>query len=111
MKFLDSNGVRKIKEYVDNKFVTADAYSVIEGVERDTYTKQEIDTMLAGIDSDTDLTNYYTKTESDNRYATTSQIPTRTSQLTNNSGFITSESDPVFSASAAAGITSSDITN
>lgn len=111
MKFLDSNGVRKIKEYVDNKFVTADAYSVIEGVERDTYTKQEIDTMLADIDSDTDLTNYYTKTESDNRYATTAQIPTRTSQLTNNSGFITSESDPVFSASAAAGITSSDITN
>ena len=112
MKFLDSNGVRKIKEYVDNKFVTAEAYSVIEDVQRDTYTKQEIDTMLANIEGGgADLTNYYTKTESDNKYATTSQIPTKTSQLTNNSGFITSESDPVFSASAAAGITSSDITN
>ena len=40
-----------------------------------------------------------------------SQIPTSTSQLTNDSGFITSETDPVFSASAAAGITSTDISN
>ena len=45
--------------------------------------------------------------------ATTSDIPTKTSDLTNDSGFITSytETDPVFSASAASGITSSDITN
>ena len=112
MKFLDSNGVRKLKEYVDNKFVTAEEFSVIEGVERDTYTKQEIDVMLAEIEGGgADLTDYYTKTESDSKYATPSQIPTKTSQLTNNSGFITSEADPVFTASAAAGITSSDITN
>ena len=40
-------------------------------------------------------------------------IPTKVSDLTNDSGFITSytETDPVFSASAAAGITSSDISN
>ena len=40
-------------------------------------------------------------------------IPTKTSDLTNDSGFITSytETDPVFLASAASGITSSDITN
>lgn len=38
-------------------------------------------------------------------------IPTKTSQLDNDSGFITSESDPVFSASAAASITSQDITD
>lgn len=39
--------------------------------------------------------------------------PTKVSDLTNDSGFITdyTETDPVFSASAAAGITSSDITN
>lgn len=39
-------------------------------------------------------------------------VPTNVSDLTNDSGFITSytETDPVFSASAAAGITSSDIT-
>lgn len=40
-------------------------------------------------------------------------IPTKTSDLTNDSGFITgyTETDPVFTASAAHGITSSDITN
>lgn len=45
--------------------------------------------------------------------ANTSDIPTKTSDLTNDSGFITSytETDPVFSASAAADITSTDITN
>ena len=37
--------------------------------------------------------------------------PTKVSDLTNDSGFITSESDPVFTASAAYGISSSDITN
>ena len=40
-------------------------------------------------------------------------IPTKVSDLTNDSGFITSytETDPIFTASAAHGITSSDITN
>ena len=38
-------------------------------------------------------------------------IPTKVSELTNDSGFISSESDPVFTASAAANITSSDITS
>lgn len=37
--------------------------------------------------------------------------PTKVSDLTNDSGFITSETDPVFTASAAHGITSSDITS
>ena len=36
-------------------------------------------------------------------------VPTNTSDLTNDSGFITTETDPVFSASAAKDITSSDI--
>lgn len=36
-------------------------------------------------------------------------IPSDTSDLTNGAGFLTSESDPVFSASAAAGIDSGDI--
>ena len=42
-----------------------------------------------------------------------SLIPTKTSDLTNDSGFITSytETDPIYSASAAAGITSTDISN
>lgn len=40
-------------------------------------------------------------------------IPTKTSDLTNDSGFITgyTETDPVFSASASSGISSSDISN
>ena len=40
-------------------------------------------------------------------------VPTKTSHLTNDSGFLTSytETDPIFSASAAAGITSTDISN
>ena len=42
---------------------------------------------------------------------TTYTIPTKVSDLTNDSGFITSETDPVFSASAASGISSSDITS
>lgn len=38
-------------------------------------------------------------------------VPTKTSHLNNDSGFITTETDPVFSASAAASINASDITN
>ena len=42
-----------------------------------------------------------------------SKIPTKTSDLKNDSGYITSytETDPVFEASAASGITSTDISN
>jgi hypothetical protein len=43
--------------------------------------------------------------------ANTYDLPQKTSDLTNDSGFITTESDPVFMASAAHGITSTDITN
>lgn len=46
-----------------------------------------------------------------NNKADTTDIPTSTSALTNDSGFITTETDPVFSVSAAADITSTDITN
>lgn len=38
-------------------------------------------------------------------------IPSKTSDLTNDAGFISSESDPVFTASDAYGISSSDISN
>lgn len=46
-------------------------------------------------------------------YGSAVSIPTKVSDLTNDSGFITSytETDPIFSASAAASITSSDITS
>ena len=47
------------------------------------------------------------------RQWTSADIPTAVSQLTNDSGYLTSytETDPIFSASAAAGISSSDITS
>lgn len=38
-------------------------------------------------------------------------VPTKTSHLADDVGFLTSETDPIFSASAASGITSTDITN
>ena len=46
-----------------------------------------------------------------NAKADSSDIPTKTSDLTNDSGFITgyAETDPIFSASIASGITSADI--
>jgi hypothetical protein len=54
-----------------------------------------------------------TSTSSDAFIKNKPTIPTKTSQLTNDSGFLTSytETDPVYSASPAAGITSTDITN
>lgn len=54
-----------------------------------------------------------TSTSSDAFIKNKPTIPTRTSQLTNDSGFLTSytETDPVFSASPAAGITDADISS
>lgn len=60
--------------------------------------------------------NVPTKTShltNDSGFITSASLPTKVSDLTNDSGFITgyTETDPVFSASAAAGITSTDINN
>ena len=52
--------------------------------------------------------------ETTNKIATMSDlpsVPTDISAFNNDSGYLTSESDPVFSASAAAGISSGDISN
>lgn len=62
------------------------------------------------------LSEYYTKGQTDgllNSKANVSDVPNKTSQLTNDSGFISSytETDPVFTASAAHGIKASDISN
>jgi hypothetical protein len=43
-------------------------------------------------------------------YAAASSIPTKTSELTNDSGFLTSETEPAFNASPAKNITSSEVT-
>lgn len=49
----------------------------------------------------------------DTGFITSSSLPTKVSDLTNDSGFISSytETDPIFSASPAAGITATNITN
>lgn len=47
----------------------------------------------------------------DTGFITSSSLPTKVSDLSNDSGFISSETDPIFTASDAYGITSSDITN
>ena len=47
--------------------------------------------------------------DADNEISAT--VPTKTSQLQNDSGYLTTETDPVFSDSPAAGITSQDITD
>ena len=67
----------------------------------------------AGITSD-DIEDWNSKSDFSGDYDDLTNkptIPTDTSDLTNGAGFITSESDPVFSASEAAGITSTDIAN
>lgn len=49
----------------------------------------------------------------DSGFITSSALPTKVSDLTNDAGYITgyTETDPIFTASAASGITSSDINN
>ena len=74
-----------------------------------TYTAQEVgalpDTTVIPTKT-SDLTN-------DSGFITSASLPTKVSDLTNDSGYITNseEDDPVFTASAAYGIQSSDITN
>lgn len=52
-----------------------------------------------------DLSNYYTKVGVD------TLIPTKTSELVNDNGFITTEVDPIFTSSVAYSITNTDKTN
>jgi hypothetical protein len=72
--------------------------------------------LLDGIGT-TDVSNWNTAYGWGNHalagYALSSAIPTKLSQLTNDSGYLTSykETDPIFVASAAHGIATSDITN
>lgn len=101
------------------------------------YSKSEIDIKLAAIESgDINLTNYYTKLEIDtlipdiSNKADKTEIPTKASQLYNdtgyitkipieyiteqiliNKGYLTEEVEPLFLASAAKTINKSDITN
>lgn len=107
----------------------ADKYTV--------YDKDEIDAKFAALEEgDVNLTNYYTKAEVNNLIpdvsgkADKSEVPTKVSQLENDSkyltevpdeyvtnkeleakGYLTEEVEPLFAASAARSINQSDITN
>lgn len=107
----------------------ADKYTV--------YDKDEIDAKFAALEEgDVNLTNYYTKEEVNglipdiSQKADRSEIPTKVSQLENDSkyltevpeeyvtnkeleakGYLTEEVEPLFAASAARSINQSDITN
>lgn len=107
----------------------ADKYAV--------YDKDEIDAKFAALEEgDVNLTNYYTKAEVNSLIpdvsgkADKSEVPTKVSQLENDSkyltevpdeyvtnkeleakGYLTEEVEPLFAASAARSINQSDITN
>ena len=107
----------------------ADKYAV--------YDKDEIDAKFAALEAgDVNLANYYTKEEVNglipdiSQKADRSEIPTKVSQLENDSkyltevpeeyvtnkeleakGYLTEEAEPLFAASAARSINQSDITN
>lgn len=49
MQFLDLTGVKRFKQYTDNKFVTAEDFSEVQPVNGNGYTKQEIDEMLVNL--------------------------------------------------------------
>lgn len=72
-------------------------------------------TKLAGIETGAEVNvqaNWNeTNTASDAFIQNKPSIPTKTSDLQNDSGYINTETDPIYSASAAAGITATDITN
>ena len=54
MQFLDINGVKRIKRYTDDTFVTSEDVSEIEDASLDFYTKSEIDSLLENIETVTD---------------------------------------------------------
>lgn len=120
--YADRYGILHATTYALNKTVPSDA------VFTDT-TYSDATTSAAGLMSASDKTKLngiasgaevnvqsdwnVTSTSSDAFIKNKPTIPTRTSQLTNDSGFLTSytETDPIYSASPAAGITAADISS
>ena len=59
----------------------------------ETYSKEQVNDLLANLDVDIDFSDYYTKQETDsllNGKANKNDIPTNNNQLTNGAGYITS---------------------
>jgi hypothetical protein len=99
----------QVKQYVDGAVSGID----LEGY----YTKRDVDDIVATYDSNGN--GIVDNAEKVNNHTVNKDVPadakftdtvvTKTSELTNDSGFLTSETDPVFNASPAKTITSNDI--
>ena len=111
-QYYRSLGSPSVSSQVDEVYV----YSLTSAGVWSTTTRKASSTIAVG----TGLSRSYTASSrtmtlsvDTSTMAQKSDLPTKTSDLTNDSGFITgyTETDPVFVASAAHGITSTDITN
>lgn len=113
-KYLDNDGLLYFWQKVVNRFVSKDGSKVLSD---NNYTTEE-KTKLSGIETGAEVNEIDSIKVNGTLQTITNKtvditMPTKTSDLTNDSGFITdyTETDPVFSASASAGITSNDISN
>ena len=111
-KYLDNNGLLYVWQKIKGGFVAKDGSKVLSD---NNYTTEEKN-KLSGIESGAEVNeidvikvNGTAQTISSKEVDIT--VPTKVSDLTNDSGFLSSETDPVFTASAAYGISSTDITN
>ena len=89
---------------------------ISDGTTNKVYTateKTKLSGIAAGAEVNVQSDWNQTTTTADDYIKNKPSIPSKVSDLTNDSGFITSytETDPIFSASAASGITSTDISN
>lgn len=111
-KYLDDNGLLYFWQKIKNAFVAKDGNKVLSD---ENYSSAE-KTKLAGIETGAEVNDIDTikvngTTQTITNKAVDITVPTKVSDLNNDSGFLTTETDPVFTASAAYGISSTDITN
>lgn len=124
--YLVPNSSQGTNNYYDEYIYVSNTWELIGSTQVDLsnyYTKTQVDTLLDDKADATDIPTKVSDLQNDAGYTTFSgsyndlsnkpNIPSKTSDLTNDSGFITgyTETDPIYSASAASGITSSDISN
>ena len=113
-KYLDNDGLLYFWQKVVNKLISKDGSKVLSDKN---YTKEE-KTKLSGIEVGAEVNEIDSIKVNDASKIITNKtvditVPTKVSDLTNDEGFISdyTETDPMFSASAATGETSSDISS